>query len=190
MSEEEAVDLQNQLQEFSHQDDPIPALVWEQWPGEPDDWYANFLVYLALGSGRSIDRAWKITSVKNQKTDAAVSGEEVDIIVPGKASSTWWGTASKWKWEQRAQRYDVYTLSQLVPQTVQLIFATIGEFAKVTMEQLQSRDIRPETWPELRQAVETLASYISPEIIQATVQHATHNPGITRAELGDGRDDE
>lgn len=182
MTEDQAI----AVEEYLGGKPPTPANpIWLQWDGEPDAHYGYFLIYLALGNTRSIDRAYQINAIQGQEADAAVSGESKPIVVPTKASSTWFALSTQWHWPERAARYDVFTLSQLVPQTVQLIFATIGEFAKVTLEQLQSRTIRPEQWSEVRQAVETLAGYISPEIIQATVQHASNHLGDVGTTLDD-----
>lgn len=147
---------------------------WEQWPNETDEWYARFLVYLSLGPNRTIISTYQALAQTEQRAQAAASGEtEVTLYLPAKVSATWTRHASDFAWDERAAKYDVFTLSQLVPQTVTVIFRTITEFARVTMERLQSREILPETWSELQGAVVTLASYISPEIIEATVNHAT-----------------
>lgn len=182
MSEEDIEDIEVAIAEATAQ--PLPTRIWEQWPEEPDEWYANFLIYLTLGRGRTIDAAYKHNSITAQRTAAAVSGMERDIIVPGKASATWWRQAAMFRWEDRAARHDVYVLSQLVPQTVTAIFEVIGEFAKVTMEQLRSGEVRPENWREIKESVDTLASYISPEIIQATVAHS-RSVAIESGELAD-----
>jgi hypothetical protein len=163
---EEAIDL------ASSSVTTIPEKIWEQWPSEPDEWYAAFLIYLSLGRGRSVGRAYQLDSVSAQEADIKISGEERTIIIPAKASASWHRAASRWHWQERAMRHDVYALAELVPQTVTIIFQTIGEFARVTMEQLQNNSVTPENWRDVREAVETLASYISPEIIQATVAHA------------------
>ncbi len=178
MPEDEALQsLQQAIEQSSEL--PLPARLWEQWPDEPDEHYTWFLLYLSMGAGRNIRYAYQLYALEEQKAAALASGstgETTTLIVPDKATSKWWKVATRYHWEERAGRYDVFTLSQLVPQTVQMIFATITEFAAVTLEQLKTRQVTPSSWPELRSAVETLASYISPEIIQATVQHATDYP--------------
>ena len=159
---------------------PLPERIWEQWPGESDHWYACFLIYLAMGNGRSLNAAYMASYSNRIIAEARLNNEPspTEIVLPEKMSGKWQRVASRFHWEERAARYDVFTLSQLVPQTVQTIFAVITEFAKVTLEQLQARQTTPESWPELQSAVETLANYISPEIIKETVSHATRYPGL------------
>jgi hypothetical protein len=175
MSEEEANDVQEELDAVAAQSSiSLLKHLWDQQPGEPDTYYADFLLYLALGRGRSIDKAYKAKCVNMQVPKAGVYEPlpAKNVIVPAKASASFWRMASQWKWEDRAAKYDVYSLSQLVPQTVMDIFEVIGMFAKVTREALADGSVKPANWQETKGAVETLASYISPDIIQATVNHA------------------
>jgi len=179
MSEDDAVEIQEELEGLASDTPPVtvPAHLWEQWPGEPLDWYSNFLIYLSMGRGRSVNKAYRLaTKVAAKQSDdqqVRMLGEILDELpLPDRSTATWWRRAAQWKWEERAARYDVYVLSQLVPQTVTTIFEVIGEFANVVLTKLKSAELQPESWSEIKGAVETLASYISPDIIQATVTHS------------------
>lgn len=161
----------------------MPSRVWEQWPGEPDDWYAKFQVFMSLGVNRTLLDAYRMLYASNQQAEMAISGIKHDIVLPSVPSGSWFKISQKWRWNDRAARYDVYALSALVPQTVTMIFQTIGEFANVTLASLKAGDIKPTQWNELKEAVVTLAGYISPEIIQATVANAA----LTNITTDDGQ---
>ena len=157
---------------------PPPLHPWDQWPHEPSLQYSWFLVYLSLGSARSIDKAAHVYKVQALQTLAVKAGTDPKLIaqlpatVSHKASQHWTRASIQYSWLERATRYDVYSLSQLVPQTVMTIFETLMQFARVTSEALQPGGVKPENWQEVKAAVETLADYISPEILQATIVHA------------------
>jgi len=176
MSEEEANAVQEEIDNSIDQVLAPPVHAWDQQPGESSTQYADFLTYMALGRGRTIDGAYRAKYLSLQRVSAANDTYDPlpakNVLSPVKASGPWWQMASRWRWEERASKHDVFALSQLVPQTVTDIFKVIGAFAKVTLEALENGSVKPQQWSEAKGAVETLASYVSPDIIQATVNHA------------------
>lgn len=67
---------------------------WERRPGEPVRWLARFNIYRLLGSGRSIDAAWR--QEQRAKTNKN-----------GRAPDSWHKAAKRFEWRERALIWDV-----------------------------------------------------------------------------------
>lgn len=65
---------------------------WDRRPFEPIRWYARFELYRLLGSGRSVDSAFRLDS-----------GQDTSH----KAGASWWANARKWEWQRRAESWDM-----------------------------------------------------------------------------------
>jgi hypothetical protein len=81
---------------------PMPRQQWDQRrPGESDAAYARFLIYLALGTTRSVDRAYAAHrgAGKGKKSQPA--------------SGQWTNDAASFKWWERAEAWDVWWLQQV-----------------------------------------------------------------------------
>jgi hypothetical protein len=184
MTEQDASELQQALEGIEEvvNNHSQTIHLWDQQPGEPDSYYADFLIYLALGRGRTIPAAWRAKQEQKQLSATSSNFGTKKEFVFTQASGAFWSMQSKWNWMERAAKHDVYELSQLVPQTVADIFKAIGAFARVTREALEDGSVRPQNWQEARSGVETIASYISPDIIQATVDHSGDASGNSASE--------
>jgi hypothetical protein len=66
---------------------------WERQPGEPARWYARFTIYLELGIHRTLQRAYRIVGLVEER--------------PGKQpGAAWYQMARKWQWRARAAAWD------------------------------------------------------------------------------------
>lgn len=133
---------------------------WEQRADEPSEAYARFLIYRNLGPGRTLDLAYKIANVGKRRKSSQRSG-------------TWQDNSTAFAWRERAARWDVYTLNQVVPETAAYIFQSIKEFARLTLESLNSGKYSPKNWVEVRDSLVVLASFVSPEVIAHAVDNAS-----------------
>lgn len=133
---------------------------WDQQPGEPSEAYARFLVYRNLGPGRSLDAAYGIANVGNRRKSSERSG-------------TWQENATAHRWRERAARWDVAQLSVVVPSTAGVIFEAIAEFARQVLAEVQAGTHKPKSWTEVKDALIVLAGFVSPDVITATIDHAS-----------------
>ena len=70
--------------------------VWDQWPGEPGQWYGRFKVYLALGPARSVRAAQRgLNTVRGKQPPGSLGRLDAEI-------------AQKWYWRERANAWDVH----------------------------------------------------------------------------------
>lgn len=68
--------------------------IWSQQEGEPSLWYGRFLVYLRLGTKRSVAVVYKKENhVKPRQTASKIPGD-------------WYDIEKVWKWKERAKAYD------------------------------------------------------------------------------------
>jgi hypothetical protein len=97
---------------------PVPA----QLPDEPDLWYGRFHIYVLLGSGRNMVKAWKEWEKEEGKDDDSLTishqrspkfktfieweddNAEADEV--RRPSGTAYDMAKKWAWKQRARIWD------------------------------------------------------------------------------------
>jgi len=154
----------------------VGAKPWEQLPGEPDTAYVRFLIYRDLGPSRSIDSAYAAATA-----GSAPNGTKAHR----RANGQWKHDSAEYHWPERARAWDIAVLSELVPETASLIFTTINEAARVTLEKLREGKLKPRTWPQLLESVTILAGFISPEVISATVDHAANDGPVPSQADGD-----
>ena len=89
-----------------------PGKAWDQQPGEPAAAYARFLVYRGLGPCRSLDKAAR-----------AYGGSK------GRAPGNWFREAAAWKWQERAQAWDIATFAEVGKRAVVAYLALIEGIA-------------------------------------------------------------
>lgn len=133
-----------------------PPKPWEQLENETPEAYTRFLVYRNLGPGRSIAAAYK--AVKGGKKR--------------EPSGQWERDSVAYNWPDRAARWDVAQLSELVPEATANIFKAISETARIALRELESGRLKPANWAELKETVTLLASFISPEVITSAIDNA------------------
>lgn len=75
-----------------------PRKPWDQMDGEPDKWFARFLVFLGLGARRSI----KLAQI------AAESSQGKPAKARKQTAGSWTDACEKWTWHDRANKYDIH----------------------------------------------------------------------------------
>jgi hypothetical protein len=139
---------------------PLPAAPWEQQPGEPDEAYNRFLVYLSMGPARSMRKA--VALYKGQQPDTSGYAARG---VPG----TWATDGSRWKWRRRALLWDRHQIALPGQEAVAAYIAAVRELA---MRLLESLD-QPAEAMSLEQKVkvlDALRSHIAPESVRALLE--------------------
>jgi hypothetical protein len=74
---------------------------WDQQPGEPDDAYARFLIYLNIGPGRRLEDAFE-----QSRTGRAGRGRRTGRGRQ-QAYLAWFLEAERRRWRERAHAWDV-----------------------------------------------------------------------------------
>lgn len=69
--------------------------VWQRQPDEPNKWYARFLLYMQLGTNRTLMRVLHDEEARNGKTKQSVSPPR-----------SWFDLYHTWQWKSRAEAYD------------------------------------------------------------------------------------
>ena len=123
---------------------------WEIQEGEPEEWYANFLLYRNLGPSRSLDKAYRSVSESNKDKEA---------------SGGWAAACAEWKWVKRAVQWDIHHLSQEGARAV-LAFSSAVTVASVKSLQALTKH-EPASWSEAIDALKALRGIISDEVIKA-----------------------
>lgn len=79
-----------ELAEFSELDP------WERQPGEPEEWYARFLIYKDLGMSRNLHRAYKAERADTPFPMPPTTGTPI----------SWTHNSRQWHWKERAEAWD------------------------------------------------------------------------------------
>lgn len=130
---------------------------WDQLDNESTEAYARFLVYRNLGPARTIEHAY-------QSTAGNKSGKRVS------RSGYWEKDSADYSWRERAARWDVAQLSQVVPETAGIIFQAIKEFAVITLREVTN--YKPRNWAEVKDSIVILSNLVAPEVIAAAVDQS------------------
>ena len=134
---------------------------WDQLENETTEAYARFLAYRNMGPTRTLEAAYKASAKRGKKRQV---------------SGTWASESQVNNWRERAARWDVAQLNQIVPETAGLIFEGIKEYARIVLRELQSAQYKPRNWAELRDSLVVLAGFVSPEVITQAVDNSA-GPG-------------
>lgn len=143
---------------------------WDQQPGESAIAYRRFLLYLHLGPARTIPKAvetWRQTRPASKPNASPRNGQ-------------WQDDSARWSWVERAAAWDIAQLRQAAPEFAALIFGTMRQVARLTLEAAQSGNYRPTSWEEIKDTAVVLAQFVAPEVITAAVDHAAQ-PGLDAA---------
>jgi hypothetical protein len=135
---------------------------WAQQPGEPDRWYARFLLYSAFpASSRSILAAQRHEASPTQQRSPAVGGQ-------------WKAMASRWRWRERAEAHDKQLAQEVAEATgeqVKRLRARACDVAELAMTKIQEaletcgvgEDI-PRALTAVARLLETVAGRVAPEV--------------------------
>jgi hypothetical protein len=63
---------------------------WDRLPDESGLWYGRFDLYRLAGTGRGVDAAYRLATGKE-----------------GRAGASWWNACRQWRWQERAEAWDV-----------------------------------------------------------------------------------
>lgn len=143
---------------------------WDQLENEPDRAYARFLVYLHLGPGRSIEKAYQ--SEENGRKRKSSSG-------------TWNDDSANYLWVERAAAFDVEKLSERGAEVVVNWVQAIIGLSRMALEEVESGKHRPRNVEQLLEVVNVLSSFITPEVIEASRDMAGGDFGKPKETGGD-----
>lgn len=160
---------------------PAPsAQPWEQYPGEPDDRYVMFLVFLNLGPTRTILNAYQVYN--SQTPGTLTQKRKLKLMKANEVvhSGSWDRFAREWDWRRRAARWDVYSLNSLVPETASIIFQVLKTYALKVLTAVEKMEIDPTHTDALRADITTLTTLISPEAIARAAANNSRDAGHGR----------
>lgn len=140
---------------------------WDQQPGESAEAYSRFLIYRNLGVGRSIQAAYAayLTTFSNAAT--AVSNGVKRRRAPGH----WAADSARWRWVDRSSAWDVHHLADSGRKAVEQFVGALLVAAQKAAVALTRPGCRPKTWPEALAALDVLAKFITPEVVQAAARN-------------------
>lgn len=149
---------------------------WDQKKGEPDKWHSWFLIYRNLGPGRSVDLAYRFfvgesPAKKHQKRQP-----------PRKCSGEWSEASRLWSWPARAIAWDIANLQQHGQKIVTLQLAILERYALKILAALDDERAKPKNWREITEAMKTLGTFISPEILESAVRAGAGGAGTDAPE--------
>lgn len=149
---------------------------WSQLEDEPDELYAQFVFFLGMGPSRTITRASELWLERFGYTRRHKSGRPPAPHARDGAGN-WDINARSWRWRERAARFDVYTIRQVVPEIAGIIFESIKLYALKVHEVLSDPNVKPKGWREASEAIEALTRFISPESIALAALHHAGDAG-------------
>lgn len=115
---------------------------WERMEGEPNNWYARFMLYLQAGPSRTLLGTINAEQVqKGAKKFTSIS-------------QSWSDAAKRWKWKERAEAYDEHRRRE--------VFTSGNASDLVRIEKLDSLSVRLEA-----QITRMLDNLESPEMQEA-----------------------
>ena len=149
--------------------------IWEQRTDEPDRAYACFLVYLQLGPGRSLERAYQSASARNRKKT--------------QASGTWTYYSTQYSWIERAAAYDVDMLSQHGTEVVINWVQSLVKLSELAFEKITSGTVEIRNLGQLLEVINVLGNFVTPETIQAAREFTSGDFGRKVGEPTEAEED-
>jgi hypothetical protein len=151
---------------------------WDQQPGEPAEAYARFLIYRGLSVGRSMRMAYAAYLATFPNAVTRVTNGVKRCRAPGH----WATDSARWRWVDRANAWDVHHLADTGREAVERFVGLLLVAGKKAAEALARPRCRPKTWKEALDAVDVLAKFVTPEVVNAAAPnkaggvHRTHQP--------------
>lgn len=139
------------------------AKSWEQREDEPDRAYASFLVYLMLGPGRTLEKAYQNASARNRKKT--------------QASGTWTYYSTQYNWIERAAAYDVDMLSKHGTEVVVNWVQSLVKLSEIAFEKVTSGTVEIRNLSQLLEVINVLGNFVTPETIQAAREFVSGDLG-------------
>lgn len=152
--------------------DTPPLSLWDQQSGESSEAYARFLTYRNLGPGRSLALANRVhgTATARKKTQGA--------------NGTWTLESTRHRWKERADAWDVENLKSQGPELVKMWMSAVLSAVTKATQKLADPSCKPKTFKEALAALDQLAGYLTPDVIQKlqpTPAPPVSGPGEQRA---------
>lgn len=148
---------------------------WDQLPDEPDRAYAWFLVYLNLGPGRSIEKAYQSAIASNR--------------VKSRASGQWSYYSSVYTWEARANAFDIETISEHGRDVVVNWVRTLSKLSELAFEKVSGGQIEIRNLTQLLEVINVLGNFVTPETIEAAREFTRGDFGRESQEAEAGSND-
>lgn len=158
-----------------------PSHLWDQQADEPDDDFAKFCTYLALGPSRSIRRA-ELTHLDQKKANKSER--------KSRSPQRPWTTVSiRFRWRDRADAWDAENGRRAVEMATHDYANTFRALLRQLNESLEA-GIKPKTYTQAIDAFVKLAAHYAPieaaagtEMESATNEHVTAPPHVARFRL-------
>lgn len=138
---------------------------WEPLEGEPNAAYVRFLMYRNLGPARSVDAAYTVSKGNKRRARA-----------PG----AWREDSVKFRWVERAQAWDVFTLTEHGQRAVVNFVSAIEQFSLKVLETLAQPNVKPRSWDAAIEAMVILGQVIPPETAAAVISYARASRGADK----------
>jgi hypothetical protein len=136
---------------------------WDQQTGESDEWHGRFVVYLGLGYGRTLSKAYKLVHPESEATEV---------------SSAWRNEYRERKWRARATDHDLTLFHREARETAVILGRAMRAFAKKTLRGLLTKTpaMEPTSWEEVAKAFEVLWKMFPSETIHTLVSLGDETP--------------
>jgi hypothetical protein len=130
---------------------------WDQQTGESDEWHGRFVVYLGLGYGRTLSKAYRLVHPESEATEV---------------SSAWRQEYKDRRWRQRATDHDLTLFRDQAKENAVILGRAMRAFAKKSLRALRAKEpaMQPSNWEEAAKAFETLSKMFPAETIHAFCQ--------------------
>jgi hypothetical protein len=148
--------------------------IWEQRADEPDRAYACFLVYLQLGPGRSLERAYEAASNR---------------VKSRRSSGQWVYYSTTYDWVARSQSFDIDALSQHGTEVVINWVQSLVKLSELAFEKITSGTVEIHSLGQLLEVINVLGNFVTPETIQAAREFTSGDFGRKVIEPGGAEED-
>jgi hypothetical protein len=141
---------------------------WDQQTGESDEWHGRFVVYLGLGYGRTLSKAYRLVHPESEATEV---------------SSAWRQEYKDRRWRQRATDHDLTLFRDQAKETAVILGRSMRAFARKTLRALLAKGpaMQPGSWEESAKGFEVLLRMLPSETIVRMVEHGDDKPTAGKA---------
>jgi hypothetical protein len=141
---------------------------WKQQEGETDEWFARFTVYLSLGYGRSLLKAYRMVYPESSATEV---------------SATWREEFRTRRWRSRVTDFELTLFQSQARETAVLMGRGMRAFARKTLRALLAKGpaMQPTSWEEAAKGFEVLLRMLPSETIVGMVKAGDDKPTAGKA---------
>jgi uncharacterized protein YbjT (DUF2867 family) len=140
------------------------AQPWEQCEGEPDAAYVRFLVFRNLGPTRTLTAAQATYRGATERNGSQAP------------SGTWTNESAAWSWVQRADAWDVATLTEAGQKVVAQFLALLSSAMMKAVASLERPGIKPLTVKQALEVIGAVGNHVTPELVGAAQRAVADAP--------------